>query len=239
MPSFSELIAKKAASQSETPSLNQSNQNSLSEKPSTGEVARVPAAPKIGLLRLGGIKSSVPETTNASDSAEKASQGGSALQLLNKVSPSGSSLGMLATIAGMQTTEKTQVPMLMGDLPSDHVAPTAPERELPENLTDVQEGFVKSLDTLYKVFDDGELFVGAVGRIMAELASHPFLEELIHSADDNTIIRGIRISAGMARVQKTAAKEKRATTKKSNVSADMADAIAQLSGLVGGGSWDD
>jgi hypothetical protein len=117
------------------------------------------------------------------------------------------------------------------------VLPTAPERILPEDMTEVQKGFVDSLDSMYLVFDDAGLFVNVVQRIMIDLKAHPDLMSVFAAEDSNVLMRGIRSSAGMAKVKKEETRAKTAgrggANKLSNVAADKL-AIMQKLGLGGG-----
>ena len=202
-----------------------------------------PAPARLGLLKLGGgIKQPA-----ADDSGDRANPEGATVtgeSDADRVSdskprndPPASGLLQLAGSTSFDAPS-TGLPKLIGDLPSDHVNPEAPERVLPAELTEQQAGFVKSLDSLYLVFDDADLFVGVVARIMGEMRGNAHLKGLIHDDDARTMIVGIRAAAGMAQVKKRDASEKRSSGKKSSTKVDSA-VVADIKALAGFGGFDD
>lgn len=121
----------------------------------------------------------------------------------------------------------------------DEVLPTAPDRPA-DGLTEEQLGFIKSLDTLYLAFDDGPLFVNAVQRIMIDLNAAPHLIEMMAPEDSNVMLRGMRASAGMARVKKVEAKAKRAGGKGKMATGKNAEVISSIQALAAShGGFDD
>lgn len=96
-------------------------------------------------------------------------------------------------------------------IPLDHIPVTAPARSLPENLTNQQAQFIKSLDSIYNLHADPGMFVDMVRRIMTDMQENPALVSLLADDDSFTMITGLRQQAGMAQVKKVEAKEKRGT----------------------------
>lgn len=108
-------------------------------------------------------------------------------------------------------------------------------RELPENLTEIQTRFIKSLDSIYRLHDDREMFVDVVRKIMSELKENPDLTGLLAKwpEDINAMIRGLRQSAGMSQVKKQDEKAKRSKSKTGGGrnSAAVDSALETLQGL--------
>lgn len=84
----------------------------------------------------------------------------------------------------------------------DEIPCTAPTRELPEDLTRQQKLFVDSLDSIYTIVHDPDLFGGMIRTIMQELQENPEYVKLMGDTDVHTLIRGLRESMGMAQVKK-------------------------------------
>ena len=116
----------------------------------------------------------------------------------------------------------------------DEILPNAPERIFPNPLDTAQQSFVDLLNSMYKIFDDGEMFVRAVQRIMQEIGTTPHLIEMMAPADSNVMMRGIRAAAGMAQVKKVEAKTKRAGGSKLAQEASALLGLVDLSKFVGG-----
>lgn len=105
-------------------------------------------------------------------------------------------------------------------------------------LDEQTQNFVKSLDSMYAVFDDAELFINVVSRIMLDLKAAPHLIEIFAPEDSNILMKGVRASAGMAQVKKT---EQRAKTSSRASSKKQIDPglISNIKALAGFGGFDD
>ena len=116
----------------------------------------------------------------------------------------------------------------------DEIEATAPDRDLPGDLTSQQLGFVEQLDGIYQVQNDADMFAQAVRVIMMELQENPEYIKLVSDQDVHSMIRGMRNSMGLARIRKqeksrkTGTSTKKAAQKKSSVSDD---AMALLDSL--------
>jgi hypothetical protein len=113
---------------------------------------------------------------------------------------------------------------------ADETPASKPTRELPEDLTAEQLGFIGSLDSVYEVLHDPELLGGFITNIMVELKSNPEYTKLIAPEDVRVMVRGMRESMGLARVKKQEAKAKRGGARKGSKALD-ADMLADLDSL--------
>lgn len=191
-------------------------------KPVVDSPAPVPAA-KPSLL--GGLKLKASTSTQAPASPKPTS-----------AEPKS---GPVDSLAALSADESTGVPTVSEIAYADEIPAQAPERQLPEGLDEQMQGFVKSLDSIYTVMDDPELFAQMIRSIMMELQSNPQYIKLICDDDVAAMIRGMRESMGLARIKKETAKAKRAGTggakaKKSSPKADaMLDDLAALAAASG------
>lgn len=112
-----------------------------------------------------------------------------------------------------------------------HVPSEPPPRLAPEDMSPQQKSFVDSLNALYSVADDAQLFSAVVSTLMSEMSENPDLVGLMAPEDHHTMISGMRAKAGMARIVKTAAKAKRGAAKK-KTTAKVDDALQLLQGLM-------
>lgn len=85
---------------------------------------------------------------------------------------------------------------------ADEIPATAPTRELPEELTDGMKAFVTSLDSIYEIVHDAELFGQMIRTIMQELQENPEYTKLLADQDVHTMLRGLRSSMGLAKIKK-------------------------------------
>lgn len=118
----------------------------------------------------------------------------------------------------------------------DEVPATAPVRDLPTELDKQQKAFIDSLDSIYRLHDDPEMFTNMVRKIMSEMQARPELCELLAASkgqDSNAIIRGLRQSAGMAQVKKQESKAKRSGKAAKPQSEAVDSVMASLQGLAG------
>lgn len=118
----------------------------------------------------------------------------------------------------------------------DEIEATAPDRELPTDLSAQQLGFVEQLDGIYQVLNDADMFAQSVRVLMIELQENPEYIKLVSDQDVHTMIRGMRNSMGLARIRKqeksrkAGTKTKTAAQKKSRVSDDVMDLLNSLGG---------
>lgn len=97
---------------------------------------------------------------------------------------------------------------------ADEIPATAPERELPADLTDSQRAFVQTLDSVYEIVHDPDLFGNMIRTIMAELQECPDYMSLVADQDVHTMIRGLRSSMGLAKIKKAEKSTKARGSKK-------------------------
>lgn len=117
----------------------------------------------------------------------------------------------------------------------DEIEATAPDRDLPPDLAPEQLSFVESLDGVYQVLHDPELFGQAVRLIMIELQENNEYEKLLADSDIHVMIRGMRRTMGLARVRKQEKTRKAGTNKNARAKAGVSDdAMKLLDGLMGG-----
>jgi hypothetical protein len=116
----------------------------------------------------------------------------------------------------------------------DEIEATAPDRDLPADLESNQLIFVESLDNIYQVLNDPELFGQAVRVIMTELQENPEYIKLISDQDVHTMIAAMRNTMGLARIKKQSksrtAKNTSTAKKKGAVSDDMMRLLDSLGG---------
>lgn len=121
----------------------------------------------------------------------------------------------------------------------DEIEATAPDRDLPPDLTAEQLSFVESLDGVYQVLHDPELFGQAVRLVMIELQDNNEYEKLLADSDIHIMIRGMRRTMGLARVRKQEKGRKAGTNKNARAKAGVSDdAMKLLDGLMGGSADD-
>lgn len=118
----------------------------------------------------------------------------------------------------------------------DEIEATAPDRELPADIAADQLAFVESLDGIYSVLHDSEMFGQAVRMIMIELQENQEYEKLLSDSDVHTMIRGMRRTMGLARVRKQEKSRKAKTNTNARKKAGVSDeAMALLNKVMGGG----
>lgn len=119
---------------------------------------------------------------------------------------------------------------------ADEIEATAPDRELPEDLTTQQLSFVEQLDGIYGILHDPEMFAQSVRIVMMELQENPEYIKLVSDPDVHTMIRGMRNNMGLARIKKQEKSRKAGTgtkTRAKKVSAETDMALALLNSLGG------
>jgi len=112
----------------------------------------------------------------------------------------------------------------------DETPADKPTRELPEDLTKEQLGFVDMLDSVYGILHDPELLGGTIKNIMVELAQNSEYTKLMSPEDIRVMVRGMRESMGLARVKKQESKAKRSGGGKKSKQLD-ADMLADLDSM--------
>jgi len=148
------------------------------------------------------------------------------------------SLDDLAGLEASSVAESTQEESL-GESFEDEIEASAPDRALPEDLTDEMKAFVDSLDGVYQVLHDPDMFGQSVRMIMIELQENSEYDQLLADEDIHVMIRGMRRTMGLARVNKQSKKRGAATKKNARKKAGVSDdAMALLDGLMGGGTLD-
>lgn len=145
----------------------------------------------------------------------------------------------LADLAGFDAGSVNEVRSDTLSWFEDEIEATAPDRPLDPDLTTQQLGFVESLDNIYQVLNDPELFGQSVRIIMMELQENPEYIKLIQDQDVHVMIRAMRNTMGMARIKKQEKSRKagtgtrKAAQKKSRVSeADLSILNSLLGGAV-------
>jgi hypothetical protein len=88
----------------------------------------------------------------------------------------------------------------------DEIEATAPDRELPEDLSEQGREFVSLLDSTYTILNDADMFAQQVRTIMMELQENPEYEKLISDMDVHVMIRAMRNTMGLAKIRKQAKK---------------------------------
>ncbi len=118
----------------------------------------------------------------------------------------------------------------------DEIEATAPVRELPEDLTAQQLGFVESLDVIYQVLHDPELLGGSIRMVMQELQVNPEYTKLVSDHDVHTMIKSIRNVMGITKIRKDEKSAGRAKGgRKTSASSKFdADTMAQLDAMMAG-----
>jgi hypothetical protein len=148
----------------------------------------------------------------------------------------------LADLAGFEATEDTAPSRAELDSGfDDEIEATAPERALEPDLTVQQLAFVESLDGIYPVLHDPDLFGQAVRIIMLEMQEHPEYKKLLADQDVHTMIRGMRNTMGLARIRKVEKSRKAggAGKKASRSKSAVSDEDMALLDAVMGGFGDD
>lgn len=208
-----------------------------------------PVGFKLGGIKLGGVQQhGGSDSTLRPDSDQAAESSGSDLSGESRDSDIGSAEAPVGTaslsltdIAGLTDSSEQEslitidaVDPESGEGYLDEVPATAPERELPPEMTDQMKGFVDSLDAIYRLHDDPEMFANVVRKIMSEMQDNPALVELLADQDSNALIRGLRQHAGLAQVKKQESKAKRAGNKSSKPQSAVMDSVmSTLQGLAG------
>lgn len=150
----------------------------------------------------------------------------------------------LADLAAFDANDDTAPEKSKPELSSgflDEIEATAPDRDLPPDLTKQQTEFVESLDGIYQVLPDPEMFGQAVRQIMLELQENPEYIKLVQDQDVATMIRGMRNTMGLAKIRKQEKSRKSGTgTRKSaRATSSVSDEDMALLDSVMGGFGDD
>lgn len=110
----------------------------------------------------------------------------------------------------------------------DEIPCTAPERDLPEDLTEGQRQFVAQIDSIYEIMHDPELFGNMVKIIMQEMNENPDYVNLMADDDVHALIRGLRSSMGLAKIKKAEKSVKGRAAKKATPATAMAGTLDEL-----------
>lgn len=125
----------------------------------------------------------------------------------------------LDDLAGLD--ESSTPALVTGSGFPDEIEATAPDRDLSPDLEAGQLGFIESLDNIYQVLNDPEMFGQSVRLIMMELQENPEYIKLISDQDVHTMIAAMRNTMGLARIKKQAksrtAKNTTAAKKKGSI----------------------
>lgn len=106
-------------------------------------------------------------------------------------------------------------------LPQDHTP--IPPRDIPSEATAQQLEFIQQLDSIYGLVHDAPLFSQVIRNLMLEMKEDQALAEFISDSDIRVMVRGMRESLGVARMQKQArAKAPTAKSRKTGVKSDAA-----------------
>ena len=195
---------------------------------SSGTTAPASSGIKLGGLRLGNPAGS-----------SNGSQSGNPTPAVGTPTSAGSNVGGLGLldIASLDTGEtKLDFERTIQDAEGDYldqVPATAPDREIPEGMAEHAIAFMKSLDSIYNLHNDREMFVSVVSKIMSEMQEDKSLAKLLAPEDANAIMRGMRQAAGMAQVKKVKATEKRkgGSSKNSAIQAAAMDSLLSVAGF--------
>lgn len=140
----------------------------------------------------------------------------------------------LDDLAAMDAAAVEAIPERSGSGFFDEIEATAPDRDLPGDLTTQQLDFVEQLNGIYGVLNDPEMFAQSVRLVMMELQENPEYIKLVSDQDVHSMIRGMRNSMGLARIKKQEKSRKAGTgTKKAaqKKSAVSDEAMALLNSL--------
>lgn len=239
-----DVSASASASGTETQSRDSDKPATLSRQDETpaaeaGNRVDAPAKPKLqlGLKRLGALTGGSGGSTQRSVPAERVSDSAPDVEAGGSGS-AGFSLDDIAKLDEQSTPQLRKESTGAGFL--DEIEATAPDRDLPADLTTQQLNFVEQLDGIYGILHDPEMFAQAVRIVMVELQENPEYIKLVSDPDVHTMMRGMRNSMSLARVKKQEKSRKAGGgTKKAarSKSAEVDSALALLNAL--GGDDDD
>lgn len=121
----------------------------------------------------------------------------------------------------------------------DEIDAQAPVRELPPELNQQQKQFIDSLDGIYTVLNDPEMFGQMIRNIMMELTQNPEYIKLVVDQDVHTMIRAMRNTMGLAKIKKIDSKAKKSNgagrgRKTSPADEEMLSTLEGLAGFDGG-----
>lgn len=197
-------------------------------EPSGGAVSKPGAGIKLGGFSLGSAGGASKPSGNPSSNGGTNPAAGS----------NGGNLGLLdiASLDVGTESSKLDFERTIQDAEGDYldqVPATAPDREIPEDMADHAKAFVKSLDSIYNLHNDREMFVSVVSKIMTEMQEDKSLAKLLAPEDANAIMRGMRQAAGMAQVKKQAATAKRkgGSKKESALQSAAMDSLLSVAGF--------
>lgn len=213
----------------------------LQETDASAQQAPAKVGGKLGLNLLGAGRS-LGSGRSAGTQARVRDRGSGAPVQQRDSGDDDSPVFGLADLAGFDATDDTAPTRSYSDERFlDEIEATAPERSITIDLTPQQMNFIESLDSIYPVLHDPDLFAQAVRVIMLELQENREYKKLISDQDVATMIRGMRNTMGLAKIRKqeksrkSGGAAKKSSRSKSSVSDDD---MALLESLLGGGSLD-
>lgn len=143
-------------------------------------------------------------------------------------------LGIDGKSSARSTLEKLENrPASPAKLDPEESLPSAPPRELPDNISEQQQKFVDALDGIHKAFQDPEILSNMLRTVMVELQETPELMELVEKEDLQMMVRGMRETLGYIRQTKAKKKRKAGGAKKGKKNALTTDEIDELDALLG------
>jgi hypothetical protein len=109
----------------------------------------------------------------------------------------------------------------------DHLPATAPQRELPADVTAAVIRFVENLDHLHRLTPEPELASSAIRQVMIELKHNQQYMDHVLPDDVRVIVRMMRETMGLTKI----VKEKKASTRTAKRSDAVAAIMADLADL--------
>lgn len=241
VPATSKVVSDGDSSQGNV--LEHSDAPSVDELPPADATPPKPVAPRLTGLnllgKLGGVRPAASKPTTPSLAKAVASAA-------DDTDDSGSNDGAVFGLADLARFDASDAPVAVDPLQAsqsswfdDEIEATAPDRILEPDLTAQQLDFVESLDGIYQVLNDPEMFGQAIRIIMMELQENREYMKLIQDQDVHVMLRAMRNTMGLARIKKQeksrtkgSGTAKAGRAKKSSVSE--AD-LGLLDAIMGGG----
>lgn len=199
---------------------------------------------RLGGLRLGGANSLHPKpSTPAKGPVDSGPEASAPSVAAAEPADNDSAVFGLADLAGFDASDAPEV-RPGGRVSSsfgDEILATAPERPVDPDLTPQMLDFIQSLDNIYPVLHDSDMFAQAIRVVMMELQDNPEYKKLVSDHDIHTMIRAMRNTMGMAKIKKQEKSRKTGTGTRKNAKATSTadDATLALLDSVMGEGWDD
>ncbi len=208
----------------------------LFKKAAAVESSTVTPAPTSG-FKIGGQKPSVPAesagvtTPQASVPPPAKSIGGFKIGGGGSPSPTKEESIPVAETPPAGATVESAPPKVRFD---DERPATAPQRELPDDVSAEVKRFVANLDNLQALAPEPELASSAIRGIMIELKHNPAYMKHVSPDDVRVMIQVMRETMGLTKATKEKAAAKRTASKNKVTSAEVQsvmDEFADLDGL--------